>query len=77
MENVVVRSQIGRKQEYILTFPKEPLPYPVIGFEHTDDTKTKIKVEIMAGNLNKNQITLRLKSKRGHGINSSFKFYTY
>lgn len=50
--------------------------YPITGIKHIDHKEHNVEVSFVKGDIGHRSIELRIKSQRGHGINSTFIFYT-
>lgn len=55
---------------------QQPSSFPIVGIRHMDYKSHPVKVDIINGGIGQRAISLHLKSQRGHGINSTFIFYT-
>lgn len=49
---------------------------PIHGIKHIDYKQNPVEVHFIKGDIGDRNVTIKLKSQRGHGINSSFTFYT-
>lgn len=65
----------NRSQDKTKFFLQVPLTAPIIGIKHTDYKSHPVSVAIVGGGLGQRTVTLKIKSQRGHGINSRFTFY--
>lgn len=55
---------------------QQPSPMRIVGIKHMDHKSHPIRVKIVGGGIGQNAVKLKLKSQRGHGIQSTLIFYT-
>lgn len=62
--------------KFIALFNQEPTGYAIRGIKHVDNKHHPVSAHFVKGEIGHTNITIDVRSKRNHGINSVFLFYT-
>ncbi|XP_055306309.1 uncharacterized protein LOC129570644 [Sitodiplosis mosellana] len=75
-KNVVATSSILQIKTFKFTFPEGQGTNTIFGIQHFDFKSHPVSVRFLKGGIGQRNVTLQIDSQRGHGINSTFIFYT-
>ncbi|XP_031637180.1 uncharacterized protein LOC116349744 [Contarinia nasturtii] len=75
-KSIVVTSSMLQVKETTFTYPQGQSNYTIHGIKQMDYKSYPSTTTFLKGGIGQRNVTIKLTSQRGHGLNSTFIFYT-